>query len=699
MIESVSNVQVSRDLFKDLSRMGIIIFLVLNVNSGMSQSDNYLLQDLDSIEISAPRILKPWKESTHSIYHNTTLLQDQQLQLSLKESVISAPSVFASNVHNRAQDLRIAIRGFGARSAFGIRGVKLIVDGIPETTADGQGQLDNLNLGIISRIEVMNNGASALYGNASGGVIKIETLDENSINKDRLFLELGLGITAYNGMHPQFTIGKKWSNTTFIAHLDRYTGDGYRDHSAFESNNINIRIIHKTDRSSWDFIFNYLDSPVAQDPGGVDSTLYVNSPADARDRNLSFNAGEAISQWKASVRNNLKLNNKDKLESYAFFSQREFLGRLPFSNGGIVDLNRKFFGQGASYIKTSKLGSIGWKFLLGYELQAQFDTRIRFVNEMGTTGDKVFDQNEQFRNLAPYLINDYTLDKWIVNLALRYDYNDIEVDDRFTSDGDGAGTILLNDFNYALGLSYLLKGNTTLFANVSTSFETPTLSELSNNPDGSNFNTDLKPQQARHLEIGIKGSSSLADIYQLSFFYVNSDNELLPFELEASLGRVFYRNSGTTIRKGLEFFSTHTLLTDFKLNTKFAYHNFSFGEYISNGDSLEGNRLPGLPDYQTNFQLVYGSSKSLQVLLNYTNQGRIFVNDVNSISQSPKHIFNLSIKYKLEVKSAILSPYVGIDNFLNEQYADNLRVNAFGGRYYEAAPGRYWFAGIRFTLK
>lgn len=175
-----------------------------------SQSDSTAVaQTLEPILVKAAKIQKTWLPTANSIYTISPKTKDQLVQNSLQEFLVQSPSIFALNSNNKAQDLRIAIRGFGSRAAFGVRGVKIIVDGIPETTTDGQGQLDNLNLGIIERIEILNNGSSSLYGNASGGVINIMTLNESAFLLKDQFLNVGLGFHSFRGQQYQLTTGKK----------------------------------------------------------------------------------------------------------------------------------------------------------------------------------------------------------------------------------------------------------------------------------------------------------------------------------------------------------------------------------------------------------------------------------------------------------------------------------------------------------
>jgi len=662
---------------------------------GQTDSIPPLLQ-LETIEVRALKIKKPWLRSATSVYQILPNYQDQIPQNSLQEYLNDSPGVFALNANNKAQDLRISIRGFGSRAAFGVRGLKLIVDGIPETTADGQGQLDNLNLGILKQIEVLPGGASALYGNASGGVIHISTLDENSFEKKAEFLHLGAGIQAFGGQQYQLTTGKKIKNTSLIFHANHQTNDGYRDHAEFQSTNFNFRWIQAfTKDSKLEFLFNFMDSPTANDPGGVNLMTFDSIPSSARDRNVDFRAGEAIQQTKGSLRFETKLLDHLDFSTYAFYSRRNFFGRLPFSTRGVIDLERNFFGGGGNLTGKKILEKIQWTWQLGFELLGQRDNRLRFENNSTAIGPLEFSQKERFDNGGFFLANDFSFKKWIFNTVVRYDLNHIETTDNFLSNGDDSGTLNLNNFNYSAGVAYSVYPSTTLFANLSTSFETPTLNELSNNPDGSGFNSGLRAQSAVHYELGIKGLSQRNYRYQITAFLINSKDELLPFELEASPGRTFFRNVGETKRQGIEILFEQKFGEDIQVSTNWSWQNFIFANYQVDGNIFDGNRLPGLPNFQGNIRLNFTLANDFNLDLQQQFWGRIYTNDANEVFQKAKSLTNLSLKYQLEINKITFFPYIGINNIFQTKYADNIRINAFGGRYYEAAPGAFLYGGLR----
>ncbi len=677
-------------------KVGLIILVFLPIVLNAQTDSIPPLVQIETIEVSALKIKKPWLRAATSVYQLTPNFKDQIPQNSLQELITDIPGVFSLNANNQVQDLRISIRGFGSRAAFGVRGVKLIVDGIPETTADGQGQLDNLNLPIIENIEVLPGGASALYGNASGGVINISTTDENTFRDKPKFTEAHIGWQAYKGQQYQFTTGRKFNKTSFIFHTEHQRGDGYRDYARYRTTKFNLRVGHKfSQNSKLELLLNYMNSPTAEDPGGVDLMSFNETPRAARDRNVEFLAGEAIQQFKGALRYQTKIGKDLDFNTYAFYSARGFTGRLPFANSGLVDLERNFFGGGSSLNGKKTINGFAWKWQLGYEVLGQRDDRKRFDNSLVNTGEIRLSQKEQFSNAGLFWANDFYWKKWIINSSVRYDLNQIKAIDNFLLDGDDSGQLDLNNFNYSVGLAYPIQPSTFIFGNLSTSFETPTLNELSNNPDGSGFNSALNAQTANHYELGIKGLTHKNDRYQLSFFLINSEQELLPFELETSPGRLFYRNVGRTQRRGIELLLQRTFNEFLSGSTNWSWQDFTFTDYELDGNNLEGNNLPGLPNFQGNIRLAIQLGNRFYLNLQQQVWGKVYTNDLNDEFQKAKTVTNLSLKFKLEKGKSSFLPYLGINNLFRTRYADNIRINAFGGRYYEAAPGTFLFGGLR----
>ena len=313
----------------------IILFipLVLAAQNKTSTTTITLEQvRVEAIKISSLKKEAPYSISVLNFKENQKLFQ----QLSLQEYLEGVPGLFSLNANNYAQDLRISLRGFGARSAFGIRGIKIIIDGIPETTPDGQGQIDNAPLGLIEKIEVLRGPQASFYGNAAGGVISIKTIDSLSENKNIFKSSFG----NYNLQSYQFTSYLNKKNTSALIYFNNIQTDGFRKNSALKQKAFNLKVKHRfTDQSLLNFQFNYTDSPLAQDSGGLTKEETLLEWDMARQRNIDYDTYEKINQLKFGFNWEKKLRKKIKLNLFSFYSNRGFYGKLPFEFGGIIDLD------------------------------------------------------------------------------------------------------------------------------------------------------------------------------------------------------------------------------------------------------------------------------------------------------------------------------------------------------------------------
>ena len=295
---------------------------------------------LKSTKTDKSRNLLPLSLSFGDLKNKQTFYQ----KLSLQEYLISVPGLFTQNANNYAQDLRISLRGFGARAAFGIRGIKIIVDGIPETTPDGQGQLDNLPLAMLKSFEVLRGPSASLYGNASGGVIYLNTIDSLPDNQDIQFqYRFGdFGFKSY-----EINSSLKGEKTKAVIHLNRTLTNGFRFNSGLEQNIFNTKVSHKfSSKSTLQLQLNFTNSPRAEDAGGITLENTEIDWRQARQRNIDYDTYDSVNQFKTGLRWNQKIGEVWDLESYGFYIYRDFLGKLPFENGGIIDLNRNYYGYG-----------------------------------------------------------------------------------------------------------------------------------------------------------------------------------------------------------------------------------------------------------------------------------------------------------------------------------------------------------------
>jgi len=671
----------------------IVIFFSLK--SIWAQQDSLKLIKLEPVILNVSRISDSSENIPISISQfDFRKSQNIHQQLSFNEYLSGIPGLFALNANNYSQDLRVSIRGFGARAAFGIRGIKIIVDGIPETTPDGQGQVDNLNLSIIKNMEIIRGPSSTLYGNASGGVISINTIDDFDDN----FAKAGLTFGSYGMQQYQLAFGLKQKKTNYFFQGNKINTDGFRQQSGFENYNFNLRMSHDfSDSSKLNVQVNYTDSPYAEDAGGL-TLEEVNDDRDqARQRNVDYKTEESIRQFKFGT--HFKHQWKTlTFNTYGFYSFRNFYGLLPFENGGIVNLDRNYFGNGSSITFEQEDNKIKNKIQIGYEFAVQIDQRLRFMNLEGLQGVKTLEQKEKFASLGVYVLDHFSFGDFLLRTGIRYDSNLLKAKDKYLSDGDNSDEISLNSFNPSIGLNYKIDIHNFVYANFSTSFETPALSELSANPTGTGgFNEGLKAQKAINYEVGykFKGRNNIAE---LAFFYINTNNDLVPFELEEFPDRTYYRNTGSTSRKGIEFFYSHDLSKCLQFMTSYTFSDFEYTSYETTSGNFDENKLPGIPKHLGSVKFDYQNKKGLTIRLQTNYVGELFTNDSNSIKDEAYVITNFNIGFRARLKRATISPFLGVNNLFDTKYNDNIRINAFGGRFYEPAPGINLFGGVRLEI-
>lgn len=660
----------------------------------IAQVDTLKIYEIEAVEIRASRISVPKLQQPFSVsVYLKKPIQETFQQLSLQEYLTQIPGLFSLNANNYAQDLRISIRGFGARSAFGIRGVKIVTDGIPETTPDGQGQIDNLNLGIIQRIEVLKGPSSALYGNASGGVINIFSEEKVAQN----YAEVGLTSGSFGLMQYQLKSGFRRKGGKLIFQGTHTETDGFREQNRLQNTNLNLRFFQKISaRSKFNLQANYTNSPIGDDPGGLILAEAENDPSQARERNIEYKTGESIDQFKTGGRYQLQIDSSQNIEFYAFYSRRNFEGLLPFTFGGWVDLQRNYFGQGGHYKLKNRFSNLKNTLQVGYETAFQNDRRQRYRNELGTQGDLTLDQDENFTNLGIYALNHLKYQKLLITAGLRFDNNRLKVIDQKTDDGDQSDEQNLPAFNYSLGANYEAAPNLHFYGNYRSSFETPALSELSANPSGeAGFNPDLDSQLADNFEVGLKGLLFQKIDFDAAVFYIKTNDDLVSYELPDFPGRSFFRNAGTSVRRGVELSAGYRINAQFSLRAAYTGSDFKYEKYqLSSGD-FGGKTLPGIPQNFGSVQLNYESENGLRLRLQHRYVGKIYTSDSNEFFAPDYHLTDLNLGYSFQKDQFRFVPFFGVNNIFDTQYNDNIRINAFGGRHYEPAPGINFYGGLR----
>jgi len=660
----------------------LVFAVTLQITAQKNTADSLLTVELEEVEISAFR-------AKTSVLNAPVSLSVAQIPAnwsgpsrSLQEYLTAIPGVLTLNSSNYAQDLRISIRGFGARAAFGIRGIKLVVDGIPETTPDGQGQLDNLPLSLIREISVIRGPSALRYGNASGGVIAINTLSPGGEKLNSVSVLTG----GFGQRQVSSTQGFGTENSSYLLHYTHQKIDGYRAHSKVENNIFNFRSEHKiSERTNLNIQLNHTSSPVAKDAGGLTLEEFESEPMQARALNVKYNASERLTHSKLGLAFNGTTERGVDWNSYLFYSSRDFDALLPFTSGGAVSLERTYGGQGSSI--TLQTANLKWQ--LGYDWASQKDLRKRFANNEGIRGEQSLDQFEKFEGLGGYLIANWRLGNLLLNGGLRYDENKLSLDDQFLSDGDDSSQIQLNALSPQLGFVYSATNHWSFYVGYALGYETPTLSELSANPTGkSGFNQSLDIQKVNQWELGlryhqekIKGS--------MVWYHINTQDDILPYESASFPSQTLYQNVGTTKRSGFELNGQWKVWPETLLSA-----NYSTIKARFTSGHLIDKYLPGIAKDFGSIQLQQNLKSDASIRFSSIYRGSIYADNDNKVI-IPKNII-LSLEASKGFNQ--LKFTAGIQNLLNAQYSDNVRINGFGDRYYEAANTRQGFVRMQYQL-
>ena len=666
----------------------LLLFFIFQVVIGYSQTTAKDSIKLEEVIVSITKIRDSIKNTPYSISANDySNFQNNAQQFYLSEYIERIPGVFISNDNNFAQDSRISIRGFGSRANFGIRGIKLIVDGVPETTPDGQSQIDNLNLELIKNIEVIRGTSSSLYGNSSAGVIKIKSITDF----DKNFSKISYSTGSHSQVKKQAFFGIKNKNSYYTVLLGETKAKGYRSYSDFKNSNFNLNFKKNFSENSWlNVNFNIVSSPYAKDAGGLTLNEVTDNRTQARKRNLQYKTEEDINHYKFSSSFNNEISKSVLFSTYTFFSKRYYNGKIPVENGGAIKLNRDYWGIGLNFQINSRA-----KTHIGIDFGNQNDLRKRFNNIKGEIGDLVLNQYEKFKNLGIYLVNNFQIKNFTINSGFRYDLNRIEMEDLISENINLRDQITLKSFNPSLGINFKINKNSRVFINTSSGFETPTLNEYSATPIGTGLNKDLKSQKNMGYELG-------ASLFNLSkkfsldivFFESVTNDEVLSYEDENFPDQKFYNNAGKSKRKGIEIAGL-LKLNNTILSSSYSSGDYYFKDFSENSNDYSGNKIPGIPKNIFTLSLEHRTKNNVFLNFNFKNIGEIYADNSNVTKIDKFNTLNFKMGKEFEVSKSVIYPYLIINNIFQSEYFDNIRINAFGGRYYEPAPKRTIFGGIR----
>ncbi|WP_339352335.1 TonB-dependent receptor [Acinetobacter beijerinckii] len=691
---------------------------------------------LPVIKVEATRTDTSYMETPASIFRVDMPQNDQSAQVNLTEVVKGIPSVQLRNRENYAQDLQLSMRGFGARSTFGVRGIRLYTDGIPATMPDGQGQTSNIDLSSLSHLEVLTGPFSSLYGNSSGGAILATTREgrgKDSIemsyaggshNKNRAGLVLQGG--AKNQNEPSYIISSSYFDT-----------DGYRDHSRAEKVLNNAKLMwNLDDGSKINWVTNYVKIH-ADDPQGLNRRQWQQNPRQVNDTNNTYNVRKDIEQTQTGVTWSKPINDQNELYAMAYFGNRQVTqyqsipqgkvtlenGKLIYSGqaspkhaGGVIDFERNYYG--ADFRWTGKELLPNTMISAGIALDMMDEDRKGFKNFnakdiYGVKGNLRRDEDNTLWDIDPYLqVSWQFLPTWRLDTGVRYSSVHYKSKDHFTTEPDQYGTVNGDDSgktNYdkvlpSAALSWQILPELLAYASYAKGFETPTFTEMAYQADNdkSGFNFALKPSTSDNYELGLKSQNFLGD-FTLAVFQSRTKNDIV--SAGNSDGRSTFRNADKTLREGVEFNWNKKLWRDLTATASYAYLDATFDADVpvnldKDGSVLaaaipSGNAIPGIAKNQAFLGLAWKPEQGLYAGVDAQYMDKVYVDDINSDTAPSYTVASIYTGYAWKYADWGINGFARVDNLFDKNYAGSVIVNDSNGRFFEPADGCNWSAGIK----
>ncbi|MFI8124364.1 TonB-dependent receptor family protein [Acinetobacter sp. ABJ-A23_2] len=669
---------------------------------------------LPTLHVEATRTDTTYLQTPASVFRVDAPQADSSSQVNLTEVVKGIPSLQIRNRENYAQDLQLSMRGFGARSTFGVRGIRLYVDGIPATMPDGQGQTSNIDLSSLDHVEVLTGPFSSLYGNSSGGTILTSTKEGQG--KDSIELSYSGGSHDKSRAGIVLQGGAKGANEpSYIISSSYFDTDGYREHSGAEKVLNNAKLSwNLDDGSKINWVTNYVKIN-ADDPQGLTHDQWNANPKQQVPFLKQFNVRKDIEQTQTGVTWSKPINDKNELYAMAYLGNRQVTQyqSIPKSTqdasinhaGGVIDFERNYYG--ADFRWTGKELLPNTTVSLGVALDAMDEDRKGYENfnlvngqpSYGVKGKLRRDEDNTLWNIDPYLQASWQfLPTWRLDTGIRYSNVHYKSKDNYLSNGDDSGKTDYDKVLPSAALSWQILPELMAYVSYAKGFETPTFTELAYQTDTTKpgFNFDLKPSTSDTYEAGLKSQNQLGD-FTLAVFQTKTKNDIV--SAGSSNGRSTFRNADKTLREGVEFAWNKKLWRDLTATASYAYLDATFDADISALGNIaqipSGNAIPGIAKNQAFVSLAWQPSHGIYGGVDVQYMDKVYVNDTNSDAAPSYSVTSANIGYAWDLGDWKVKSFARVDNLFDKNYVGSVIVNDGNDRYFEPADGRNWSAGLR----
>ena len=634
-------------------------------------------------------------------------------RVNLSESLGAVPGLQVQNRQNYAQDLQLSIRGFGSRSTYGVRGLRIYVDGIPATMPDGQGQTSNIDIGSVDTIEVLRGPFSALYGNSSGGVINVTSQTGTQPPTVEASSYYGSFGTWHYGMKATGAVGdgSHAGDVDYTVSTNRFTTHGYRDHSGARKNLANARLgVRINDVSKLTLLLNSVDIK-ANDAGGLTADEWRDNPRQSP-RGDQYNTRKNTRQTQAGLRYERQLSAQDDLSVMMYAGERETtqfqsIPRAPQLKpshaGGVIDLTRHYQGIDTRLTHRGEL-LVPVTLTAGLDYENMSERRKGYENFVMVNGAPQYGEQGALRrnernlmwNVDPYLQTQWQLtDKLSLDAGVRYSSVWFDSNDYYITPGSGDASY--HKWLPAGSLKYALTDAWNVYLSAGRGFETPTINELSYRSDNqSGLNFGLKPSTNDTVEIGSKTRIGNG-LFTAALFQTNTDNEIVVDS--SSGGRTSYKNAGKTRRQGMELGLDQQFGESWRLKAAWTWLDATYRTNVCDDASCNGNRIPGIARNMGYASFGYQPEQGWYAGSDIRYMSDIMANDENTAKAPSWTVVGLTTGYKWSYGRMDMDLFGRIDNLFDREYVGSVIVNESNGRYYEPAPGRNYGIGLNLAWR
>lgn len=627
-----------------------------------------------------------------------------QARVNASEALAGVPGINVQNRQNYAQDLQISSRGFGARSAFGVRGIRLIADGIPASMPDGQGQAATFNLDRAERIEVLRGPMTAVYGNQAGGVIQMFTPD----GKGSPTVEGNFSAGSYGTWKADLSAQGEVGGVGYVIDASRFATEGYRDHSSAERDQTMAKLTFRPTQDGKLTLIASTFRQDAQDPQGLAWAAYQANPRGVAQPVLDFNTRKSIDHQQGGVTYEHRFGEQT-VQLAAYVGQRSTIQYQsiptgpqgnPRHSGGVIDFDRDFSGFSGRWIGRFDLAGGKLTTTAGIDFEQSEDDRRGYENFVGATlgvkGTLRRQESDRVFSFDQYAQAEWQRERWTFSGGVRHSRVSFKVDDAYLSNGNDSGSVTYEKTTPTVAVLYRLADTVNVYASAARGFEAPTFNEMFYSSGGGAFNFGLKPSSSTHYEAGVKayvGSDSRLDV---AVFQIKTDNEMVV--LSATGGRTAYQNAGPTTRRGAELALDSRWAGNIVSRVAYTYLDAKYDEaFTSNGNPVSaGSKLPGVAENNLFAELVWKHPGSgFQAGVEGIARSKVYVEDTNTRQAAPGYaIANLRFGVDRQYGALKLGTFLRLNNLFDRQYVGSVIVGDSNLRFYEPAPGFNWLAGI-----